>query len=129
MISTASRASPRPRIHSMTPPSPRIPASSSARSGSTARNSATSSAYSVSRTGQVCSMSPSQRPATGLFALDRLEKRLEVALAEAARAVPLDDFEEQCRSIFHRLGENLQHVSFVVAIDQDAQLGQVAQVF
>jgi hypothetical protein len=34
-----------------------------------------------------------------LLALDRLEERLEVALAEAERAVPLDDLEEDRRAV------------------------------
>ncbi len=40
-----------------------------------------------------------------LFPFDRLEEGLEVALAEAAGAVPLDDLEEDGRPILHRLGE------------------------
>ena len=42
--------------------------------------------------------------------------------------MPLDDLEEQRRPILHRLGEDLQHVALVVAVDQDAQLGQLAHV-
>ena len=43
-----------------------------------------------------------------LLALDGLEERLEVALAEAERAVPLDDLEEDRRAVAERLGEDLQ---------------------
>src|SRR5262245_9869478 len=70
----------------------------------------------------------SQRPPPRLLALDGLEQRLEVALAEASRAVPLDDLEEQRRPVLHRLGEDLQQVTLFVAIDQDAQLGQLPDV-
>src|SRR5438094_7069536 len=71
---------------------------------------------------------PSQRSAAGLLAFDRLEQRLEVALAETARPVPLDDLEEQRRPIGHRLRENLQHVALIVAVDEDAQLGQLLEI-
>ena len=37
-----------------------------------------------------------------LLALDRLEQRLEVAVAEAARAVPLDHLEEERRAVLRR---------------------------
>src|ERR687892_202296 len=62
-----------------------------------------------------------------LFALDRLEEGLEVALAEAAGAVALDDLEEHRRAVADRLGEDLQKVSLVVAIDQDAEPREVLQ--
>src|SRR6476660_2721937 len=54
-----------------------------------------------------------------LLALDRLEQRLEVALAEAQRAVPLDQLEEHRRPVAQRLGEDLQQVAVLVAVDQD----------
>src|SRR6185369_8214859 len=47
-------------------------------------------------------------PALLLFALDRFEQRLEVADAEAARAVALDDLEEERRAILDGAGEDLQ---------------------
>ena len=58
----------------------------------------------------------------GLLPLDRLEKRLEVALAEPLRAVPLDQLEEDRRPVLHRLGEDLQQVAVLVPVGQDAQL-------
>ena len=61
-------------------------------------------------------------PAERLLALDRFEQRLEVALAEAARAVALDDLEEDGRPVLSRLGEDLQQVSVLVAVDEDAQV-------
>src|SRR6187551_2100864 len=55
-----------------------------------------------------------------LLALDRLEECLEVALAETERAVPLDQLEEHGRPVADRLGEDLQQVAVLVAVDQDA---------
>ena len=40
-----------------------------------------------------------------LLALDGLEEGLEVALAEAERAVPLDQLEEHGRPVLHRLSK------------------------
>src|SRR6476620_11804600 len=57
-----------------------------------------------------------------LLALDRLEERLEVALAEAERAVPLDELEEDGRPVAERLGEDLQQVAVLVAVDEDLAL-------
>src|SRR4051794_10346911 len=68
-----------------------------------------------------------QVAAQRLFALDGLEERLEVALAEAARAVALDDLEEDGRAVADRLREDLQHVALVVAVDEDAESAQVLQ--
>src|SRR5918996_3099235 len=63
-----------------------------------------------------------------LLALDRLEEGLEVALAEAASAVPLDDLEEYGRTVSDRLREDLQQVALVVAVDEDAEPLQVLDV-
>src|SRR3954452_1743977 len=60
-----------------------------------------------------------------LLALDRLEECLEVPLAEAARAVALDDLEEDRRPVADRLREDLQEVALVVAVDQDAEPAEV----
>src|SRR5260221_4750500 len=56
-----------------------------------------------------------------LLALDRLEEGLEVALAEAARALALDHLEEDGRPVLRVAGEDLQQVAVFVTIDQDAQ--------
>src|SRR4051794_29201992 len=71
--------------------------------------------------------SASEVPPRGLLALDRLEQRLEVALAEAARAVPLDQLEEDRRAVAERLGEDLEQVALVVAVDQDAEPAQIVE--
>src|SRR5437016_9327735 len=70
----------------------------------------------------------SQRPAQLLLALDRFEQRFEVPFAEAARAVPLDDLEEQRGAVLDRLGEDLQEVTFIVAVHEDAQLAELAEI-
>src|ERR687885_1070182 len=69
-----------------------------------------------------------QVAALGLLALDRLEQRLEVAVAEAARAVALDDLEEDRRAVADGLGEDLQEVALVVAVDEDALLAEVGEL-
>src|SRR5690606_13537051 len=63
-----------------------------------------------------------------LLPFDRLEQRLEVAGAKALGALALDDLVEQRRPVLDRLGEDLQQVALVVAVDQDAQLRQRRQV-
>src|SRR6187200_772042 len=63
-----------------------------------------------------------------LLALDGLEQRLEVAVAEAARAVALDDLEEDRRAVADRLGEDLQQVALVVAVDEDPEPLEVLEV-
>src|SRR5574340_683589 len=69
-----------------------------------------------------------QIAAQRLVALDSLEQRLEVALAEAPRAFPLDDLEKDRRTILHVLRENLEQVAIVVAVHQDAEVSQLADV-
>src|SRR4051794_2458094 len=69
-----------------------------------------------------------QVAAQRLFALDGLEERLEVAIAEAACAVALDDLEEDGRAVADRLREDLQQVALVVAVDEDAQALEVLEV-
>ena len=59
-----------------------------------------------------------------LFALNRFKQRLEVAFPEAPAALALNDLEEQGRPIFNRTREDLQHVAFIVAIDQDSKFFQ-----
>ena len=63
-----------------------------------------------------------------LLTLDRLEEGLEVALSEAAGAVALDDLEEHGRPVARGLGEDLQQVALVVAVDQDPEPAQVLDV-
>src|SRR5207302_6644831 len=67
-------------------------------------------------------------PAKVLFALERLEQRLEVAGAKALCAFALYDLVKECRAVFHRLGEDLQQVTLVVAIDENAQIAETRHV-
>ncbi len=69
-----------------------------------------------------CHMGTLQVAASGLLRLDGLEERLEVADAEAPRAVALDDLEEEGRPILHGTGEDLEQVALLVAIGLDAEL-------
>src|SRR5688572_33378275 len=71
---------------------------------------------------RACGSSASEVPAQSLLALDRLEQCLEISGAEALRTLPLNDLVEDSRAILDRLGEDLQQISLVVAIDQDAEL-------
>src|SRR6266480_5555261 len=64
-----------------------------------------------------------------LLFLERFEQRFEITFAETLGAFALNDFEEQRRTIFHRLGEDLQQISLVVAIDQNAESLQGLKVF
>src|SRR5580658_2655036 len=57
----------------------------------------------------------------GLLALDRFKEGFEVTLAEAAAALALDDLVEDGGAVFDGAGEDLEHVAFVVAVDEDAQ--------
>src|SRR6185312_11970497 len=66
-----------------------------------------------------------ERAPARLLALDGLEEGLEIALAEAARPAALDDLEEERRPVLDGLGEDLEEVPFIVAIDEDPQLGQL----
>src|SRR3954449_7093272 len=60
-----------------------------------------------------------------LLTLDRLEECLEVALAETERAMALDQLEEHGGPVAGGLGEDLQQVAVLVAVDQDAALLQL----
>src|SRR6185436_15039640 len=66
--------------------------------------------------------------AESLLALDCLEERLEVADPEAARAVALDHLEEERRPVLDDLREELEEVSLLVAVDEDAHRAQVVPV-
>ena len=64
-----------------------------------------------------------------MLALDGFEQRLEVALTERLRALAVNDLIEQRRAVRHRLGEDLQQIALVVAVHQDAEVGQHFDVF
>src|SRR3979490_137305 len=57
----------------------------------------------------------------GLFSFDGFEEGFEVALAEAAAALALDDLVEDGGAVLDGAGEDLEHVAFVIAVDEDAE--------
>src|SRR5215472_15970761 len=77
--------------------------------------------------GSEARMWASEVAAAGLFPLDRLEQRLEVALAEPLRAVPLDQLEEHGRPVLDRLGEHLQQVAVLVPVGEYLPGGQFGE--
>src|SRR5438309_6832374 len=70
----------------------------------------------------------SEISAKSLLALDRLEQRLEVPLAEAPCAVALDHLEEERRAILRGFREDLEEVAVLVAVGKDAQPAEVVPV-
>src|SRR5215207_10007813 len=84
-------------------------------------------APSFNRQSPICDLK-SQGSAQFLFALDGLEQRLEVPLAETLTPAALDHLEEQRRAVRDRLREDLQHVPLVVAVHEDAEFRQLADV-
>src|SRR5438874_13054082 len=65
----------------------------------------------------------------GLLALDGFEQGFEITLTKALRDFALNDLKKQRRSILHRLCENLQQITFIIAINQNAQPPQGIQFF
>src|SRR5487761_1302326 len=72
--------------------------------------------------------SRSEVPARLLFALNRLEERLEVALAEPAAPLALDHLEEEGGPVLHRAGEDLKQVPVLVPVNQDVELAKPLQI-
>src|SRR4029078_6774655 len=68
-----------------------------------------------------------QSAAPHLVELDRLEERLEVALAEALVALPLDELEEDRPELV--LGEDLQEQRAGLAVHEDLAFFQLRDVF
>src|ERR1019366_7783382 len=64
-----------------------------------------------------------------LLSLDRFEKCLEVTCTEALRALALNDFVKNRRTIFNRLRENLEQIAFVVPIHENSKLSKRRDVF
>src|SRR5947207_10344157 len=64
-----------------------------------------------------------------LLFFERLKERFEITFAKTLGAFALDDFEKERRSILNRLREYLQQISFVVAIDQNAESLQGLEIF
>src|SRR6267378_4405879 len=66
---------------------------------------------------------------TLLLFLQCFKQRLEISFPETLRAFALDDFEEQRRSVLHRLRKYLEQITFVIAVDQKPEPLQRPQVF
>ena len=64
-----------------------------------------------------------------MFNLDRLEKRLEVAIAETAAALTLDHLDESGGPILDRARKDLQQLPLIVAVDQDSKIPNRLQGF
>jgi hypothetical protein len=64
-----------------------------------------------------------------LFAFDSFEEGFEVALAKAAAALALDNLVEDGRTVFDGTSEDLEHVAFVVAVDEDAEFFEFVDGF
>src|ERR1700757_3177609 len=63
-----------------------------------------------------------------LLALDRLEERLEVALAEPPGAAALDHLVEEGGAVSDRTGEELEQVSVLLEVDEDTEVAQLVEV-
>ena len=73
-------------------------------------------------------IAPAALAATLLLALDGLEQRLEVALSEALGSLALNDLDEERGAILQRFGEELQQITLIVTVHQDAQFGQRCKI-
>src|SRR5438128_9276704 len=63
-----------------------------------------------------------------LFLFQSLEQRFEIPFPETLRSFALDNFEEQRRPIFHRLGKYLEQITFVVTINQNPKTFQRCEI-
>src|SRR6266511_340564 len=61
-----------------------------------------------------------QIPSGSLFAFDGFEQRLEITFATTLCAFALNDLKKQRRSILDRFCEDLQQITFIIAIDENA---------
>ena len=64
-----------------------------------------------------------------MLALYRFEEGFEVAFSEGFGSLALNDFNEYRRAVHQGLGEQLQEVALVVAVDQDSELAKWGEVF
>jgi hypothetical protein len=56
-----------------------------------------------------------------LLSFDGFEEGFEISFAEAAASFALDDLVEDGGSVFDGAGEDLEHVAFIVAVDENAE--------
>src|SRR6266481_4549313 len=71
----------------------------------------------------------SQISSRGLFALDGFEERFEIAFAETLRAFALNDLKKERRAILNRFCKDLQQITFIVAINQNAEPFECVKFF
>src|SRR5262249_41847263 len=64
-----------------------------------------------------------------LFFFQRFEKSLKVTLAETLRSFALNDLEKERRPVLHRLGKDLQEITFIITVDQDPEPAQWLEIF
>ena len=64
-----------------------------------------------------------------LLGFDGLEERLEVSSTETIVITSLNNFNEECRAIFQRLGENLQKITLLIEVDQKIQFSNFLKIF
>jgi len=60
-----------------------------------------------------------------LFLFYRFEEGLEIALAKGLATSPLYQFEKESRSVLERFGKDLEHVSLLILVDQNAEFLEV----
>jgi hypothetical protein len=64
-----------------------------------------------------------------LLAFDGFKQGFEITFTERAGAFSLNDFKEKGRAVFNRLGENLQQITFIVSVNENAELFQRIDIF
>src|ERR1700730_16010869 len=64
-----------------------------------------------------------------LFHFNQFKQRCKISLAKSAAALALDHLEKHRRTVLHRLRENLQQVTLLVAVDKYAQRFQLVNRF
>ena len=64
-----------------------------------------------------------------MLSLDGFKEGFEVALTETGGTFALDDLEENRWAGLYGLGEDLEEVAFFVAVNEDAEFAQGADVF
>src|SRR6266480_6207913 len=63
--------------------------------------------------------------ALSLFLFYGFEEGFEIAFSKRLAASPLYQFEEEGRPVLERFGEDLEHVSFLILVDEDAEFLEI----
>src|SRR5204862_8109063 len=64
-----------------------------------------------------------------LLAFDGFEQRFEIPIADALRAFALNDLEKERWAILYWLRENLEQITFIIAIHENPELLERIQLF